>query len=96
MAELSAVLGVDTSDWSLREMLWGVEAKRREQWDSWSLGLSWLINSMPRFSKSGRFVHPDRINPFRRARRGIPLRGSAGERALDAMSTGTSKEDNGR
>ena len=67
-------------------MIWGVEAKRREQWDHWSIALAWLINSMPRFSKSGRFLHPDRINPYRRMKRGILLTGDAGEAALDAMS----------
>ena len=67
-------------------MFWGVEAKRREQWNHYSLALAWLINSMPRFSKSGRLLHPDRINPYRRARRGILLKGDAGEAALDAVS----------
>jgi hypothetical protein len=41
---------------------------------------------MPRFTKSWRPIHPDRIHPFRRMRRGIPLRGDAAERMLDAMS----------
>ena len=86
MAELTGELGFDTDDWSLREMLWAVDAKRRRYWDDVSLALAWVINRMPRFSASVRSLHPDHINPYRRARRGIPLRGEAGERMLDAMS----------
>lgn len=59
------------SHWTLRELCFAVEAKRRDEYERLSYGIYWIVNSMPTFSNRRRpMIHLSRINPFARRRGG--------------------------
>lgn len=92
---MTAIVGVPTGDWSARELLWAIDAKRREQWSHWAHALAWIVNRMPNMSNKPRQpVTPDQINPYVDATSGIRLSRSNphAEAALDAWAERVNQE----
>jgi len=97
IAEIAGLLGIDVGPYSLRELLWAVDAKRQEEWGKLGVGVAWIVNSQPNFSsKRRKMIHPDQINPYakRKRRRGVRMRGRIATAALDSCSVEAQK--NGR
>ena len=86
-----AIVGVDVGDWSLRDLQWATDAKRRirddDQRDAWnrvSYEIYWIVNSMPNLSKHSRPLIPlHRIDPFLRGVRRSGLSTNQMEKVLD-------------
>ena len=73
-----AIVGVDVGDWSLRDLQWATDAKRRIRDDDQR------VNSMPNLSKHSRPLIPlHRIDPFLRGVRRSGLSTNQMEKVLD-------------
>lgn len=70
--ELAAIAGIDPGPRSLREIMWAVEAKQKDDWDHTAAILAMQSNTA--FGRKKRdMIKPQQIHPFRRRRQTIRL-----------------------
>ena len=71
--ELAGIVGLDPGPFTLRELVWMAEARRRDMWDH-TAGLLALLYNINRDPKRSRAMRPEDFHPLRqqsRNRKGV-------------------------
>jgi hypothetical protein len=76
---LKAVAGIENEEITLRELIWAVEAVRREAWQHTSFVVANVINT-----QSKRKITPAQINPFSKSEKVTELTPNEGWAMLKA------------